>query len=72
MPARRIASEPLVVQRAEQERALPSVDSISSFEHNLSDEPDGSGPDLDALAREVYMIVKRRLRLEMRRQGKSR
>jgi hypothetical protein len=63
------ASAP-VVQRAASERSLSDQHEESPSRHDSSDVgASGAEPDLDALARQVYAILKSRLAVERRRTG---
>jgi hypothetical protein len=53
-----------IVQRASIERSVPEEQEDTSAAH---DAPKAPEPDLDALARQVYAILKRRLSVEDRR-----
>jgi hypothetical protein len=56
----------LVVQRAETGRQVPATEPATMPQEGPQPQPE---PDLDALARQVYAVLSRRLAVERRRLG---
>ncbi|MHB8645320.1 MAG: eCIS core domain-containing protein [Thermomicrobiales bacterium] len=64
-----IGAEPPVVQRAGTERSLSDGEEHNHARQSPRDDGSGNEPDLDALARQVYALLKDRLSVERRRTG---
>jgi hypothetical protein len=59
---------PAAIQRAESARVLPEEAASPQAAPTSKEPPASSAPDVDALARQVYAVLKRRLEADLRRE----
>jgi hypothetical protein len=63
-----VAAPSAVVQRAESGRTVADEAASPTTSSSSQEEQKAAPPDLDALARQVYAVLKRRLEAEVRRE----